>query len=103
MRAVLRAAEQGGEEIALGAFRFLPTARVLVKGDEKIRLTDFKVRDVDSGEGTAAKVRTIVEWTADHGATWSTVGVSENIIEASWQALVDAVEYGLLKEKEPTK
>jgi 2-isopropylmalate synthase len=63
-----------------------------------IRLTDFKVRVVTSGEGTAAKVRTIVESTADHGESWSTVGVSTNIIEASWQALVDAVEYGLLKE-----
>lgn len=64
-----------------------------------IRLTDFKVRVVTAGEGTAAKVRTIVESTADHGATWSTVGVSTNIIEASWQAVVDAVEYGLLQEK----
>jgi 2-isopropylmalate synthase len=63
-----------------------------------IRLTDFKVRIVSMGEGTAAKVRTIVESTADHGETWSTVGVSTNIIEASWQALVDAIEYGLLKE-----
>jgi 2-isopropylmalate synthase len=64
-----------------------------------IRLTDFKVRIVTTGDGTAAKVRTIVESTADHGDTWSTVGVSTNIIEASWQALVDAVEYGLLKEQ----
>lgn len=65
----------------------------------EIRLTDFKVRVVSAGEGTAAKVRTIVESTASHGEVWSTVGVSTNIIEASWQALVDAVEYGLLKEK----
>jgi 2-isopropylmalate synthase/homocitrate synthase family protein len=64
----------------------------------EIRLTDFKVRVVTTGEGTAAKVRTIVESTAHGGETWSTVGVSTNIIEASWQALVDAVEYGLLKE-----
>jgi 2-isopropylmalate synthase len=64
-----------------------------------IRLTDFKVRVVTSGEGTAAKVRTIVESTADHGEVWSTVGVSTNMIEASWQALADAVEYGLLKER----
>ena len=54
---------------------------------------------VNTEEGTAAKVRTIVESTASHGETWSTVGVSTNMIEASWQALVDAVEYGLLKEK----
>jgi 2-isopropylmalate synthase len=64
-----------------------------------LRLTDFKVRVVTSGEGTAAKVRTIVETTADHGESWSTVGVSTNIIEASWQAIVDAYEYGLLREK----
>ena len=64
----------------------------------RIRLTDFKVRVVTAGEGTAAKVRTIVESTADQGETWSTVGVSTNIIEASWLALVDAVEYGLLRD-----
>jgi 2-isopropylmalate synthase len=63
-----------------------------------IRLTDFKVRVVTSGEGTAAKVRTIVETTSEHGGTWSTVGASTNIIEASWQAIVDAIEYGLLRE-----
>lgn len=64
----------------------------------EIRLTDFKVRVVSASEGTAAKVRTIVETTATDGEIWSTVGVSYNIIEASWQALVDAVEYGLLRE-----
>lgn len=64
----------------------------------QIRLTDFKVRVVTATEGTAAKVRTIVESTADGGGSWSTVGVSTNIIEASWQALVDAIEYGLLQE-----
>jgi 2-isopropylmalate synthase len=64
-----------------------------------IRLTDFKVRVVTMGEGTASKVRAIVESTSHGGDVWSTVGVSTNIIEASWQALVDAVEYGLLKEK----
>ncbi len=62
-----------------------------------IRLTDFKVRVVSTDEGTAAKVRAIVETTALGGDTWTTVGVSTNIIEASWLALVDAVEYGLLR------
>ncbi|MBC8103178.1 MAG: citramalate synthase [Cytophagales bacterium] len=76
-----------------GLLRFYPQL-------SRIRLTDFKVRVVTMGEGTAAKVRTIVESTADHGATWSTVGVSTNIIESSYQALVDAIEYGLLKESE---
>jgi 2-isopropylmalate synthase len=62
-----------------------------------IALTDYKVRIVTTGEGTAAKVRTIVESTDHHGHMWSTVGVSPNLIEASWQAIVDSIEYGLLK------
>ena len=59
-----------------------------------IRLTDFKVRVL--GTSTAAKVRVLVE-SADETDSWSTVGVHENIIEASWHALVDSVEYGLMK------
>lgn len=61
-----------------------------------IKLTDFKVRVVNTREGTAAKVRTIIE-SRDHEEAWSTIGVSTNIIEASWCALADSVEYGLLK------
>lgn len=64
----------------------------------KIKLTDYKVRVVNSGEGTAAKVRTIIE-SRDANDSWSTVGVSTNIIEASWSALADSVEYGLLRHK----
>ena len=64
---------------------------------QEISLTDYKVRVVTTGEGTAAKVRTIVESADRHGATWATVGVSANLIEASWQAVVDSIEYGLLK------
>ena len=63
----------------------------------EIALTDFKVRVVSAGEGTAAHVRTIISSTDHHGHTYSTIGVSTNIIEASWQALVDSVEYGLSK------
>ena len=63
-----------------------------------IRLTDFKVRVVNVKEGTAAKVRVLVESSA-HEDSWSTIGVSTNIIEASWQALVDAVEYGLTRHQ----
>jgi len=63
-----------------------------------IRLTDFKVRVVNVKAGTAAKVRTVVD-SADGGETWSTVGVSTNIIEASWFAVVDSIEYGLLRPK----
>ncbi len=61
-----------------------------------IRLTDFKVRVVNVKEGTAAKVRTVVDC-ADAEETWSTVGVSTNIIDASWHAVVDSIEYGLLR------
>jgi 2-isopropylmalate synthase len=70
-----------------------------------ISLTDFKVRVLNQKEGTAAKVRTIVE-SSEHSSlagekpqTWSTVGVSTNVIEASWKALVESVEYGLLRHK----
>lgn len=64
----------------------------------KIKLTDYKVRVVNSGEGTAARVRTIIE-SRDANDAWSTVGVSTNIIEASWSALADSVEYGLLRQQ----
>jgi len=63
---------------------------------EKIHLTDYKVRVVNSRAGTAAKVRVFIQY-QDEKNTWSTVGVSENIIEASWQALLDAIDYRLLK------
>jgi len=61
-----------------------------------IHLTDYKVRVVNSQAGTAAKVRVFIQF-QDDKKSWQTVGVSENIIEASWQALVDAVEYKLHK------
>ena len=63
----------------------------------KMHLTDFKVRVLDEKGGTAAKVRVLIE-SQDEGDSWSTIGVSENIIEASWQALADSVEYKLLKD-----
>jgi 2-isopropylmalate synthase len=62
-----------------------------------VRLIDYKVRVVNARAGTAAKVRVIIE-SRDRESIWGTVGVSENIIEASWQALVDSVEYKLLKD-----
>ncbi|MGI6648783.1 MAG: citramalate synthase [Bacillota bacterium] len=64
---------------------------------QNIRLTDYKVRVLDEKEGTEAKVRVLIE-TSDSVDTWSTVGVSENIIEASFQALMDSVNYTLLKK-----
>ncbi len=62
----------------------------------RMHLSDFKVRVLDSKAGTAAKVRVFIE-SQDEKGSWWTVGVSENIIEASWQALVDSIEYKLLK------
>lgn len=64
-------------------------------------LVDYKVRVINSTEGTAARVRVVIE-SRDENEVWSTVGVSENVIEASWMALVDSVEYKLLKEGEAT-
>jgi 2-isopropylmalate synthase len=61
-----------------------------------MRLIDYKVRVVDSGAGSAASIRVNIE-SSDRYETWGTVGVSENVIEASWQALVDAIEYKLHK------
>lgn len=62
----------------------------------RIKLSDYKVRVVNTRAGTAARVRTLIE-SRDRNETWTTVGVSTNIIEASWNALADSVEYGLLK------
>ena len=60
------------------------------------KLIDYKVRVLNEKDGTAAKVRVLVE-TTDGNETWSTVGVSVNIIEASWQALCDSINYKLFK------
>jgi len=61
----------------------------------RFHLSDYKVRILDTGSGTSAITRVLIE-TQNGAKSWSTVGASTNIIEASWQALVDAVEYGLL-------
>jgi len=66
---------------------------------KSVKLHDYKVRVLTAGKGTEAKVRVLIE-SGDEVTKWGTVGVSENIIEASWQALVDSIEYKLLKEKE---
>ncbi|MCK9582434.1 MAG: citramalate synthase [Endomicrobiales bacterium] len=63
---------------------------------DEVTLVDFKVRVINSGAGTASKVRTFVE-SRDSNSMWGTVGVSENIIEASWEALADALEYKIMK------
>jgi len=64
-----------------------------------VHLTDFKVRVIDSESATAAKVRVLIEST-DGESVWTTVGVSTDIIEASWIALVDSIEYKLIKDLE---
>jgi len=61
---------------------------------DRISLTDFKVRVLDTGRGTGAITRVLLDST-DGSREWTTIGVSENIIEASWQALVDSLVYGL--------
>jgi len=65
---------------------------------KRIKLVDYKVRVLDSKAGTAAKVRVSIQ-SADDSMVWGTVGVSENIIEASWQALVDRITYKLMRER----
>lgn len=64
----------------------------------QMQLVDYRVRVINSSEGTAARVRVVIESRDDHDV-WSTVGVSENVIEASWLALVDSVEYKLSKDE----
>lgn len=64
----------------------------------EMKLTDYKVRVLDSASATAAKVRVLIEST-DGREVWTTIGVSTDIIDASWKALVDSIEYKLLKDK----
>jgi len=71
----------------------------LYPGIANVRLTDYKVRVLDNKKGTAARVRVLIEW-SDHRRSWATVGVSENVIEASWFALVDALRLELMRLSE---
>ena len=63
-----------------------------------IHLSDYKVRILDSDRGTAATTRVMIDFydKASPGTTWTTVGAHENIVEASWNALIDSMEYALL-------
>ncbi len=63
---------------------------------DRVHLTDYKVRVLDTQKGTAAVTRVLIDST-DGDATWTTIGVNENIIEASWQALLDSIHFGLLR------
>ena len=65
----------------------------------EVRLTDYKVRVIDFKKGTAARVRVLIEW-SDHKKSWATVGVSENVIEASWFALADALRLEVMRLSE---
>ena len=61
---------------------------------KKVDLYDYKVRILEEKKGTRAKTRVLIE-SGDEHAKWGTVGVSENIIEASWQALIDSIAFKL--------
>ncbi|MGH9157579.1 MAG: citramalate synthase [Acidimicrobiales bacterium] len=65
----------------------------------QLHLTDYKVRVLDTAKGTGAATRVLID-TTDGDRSWSTIGVSENIIEASWQALADSIVFGLLHSEE---
>jgi 2-isopropylmalate synthase len=64
-----------------------------------VQLVDYKVRVINSEAGTAAAVRVVIESQDEEGHTWGTVGVHENVITASWDALVDSIEYKLFKDE----
>jgi 2-isopropylmalate synthase len=64
---------------------------------DRIHLTDYRVRVLDGSEGTSTQVRVLIE-SADEYGSWTTVGVSPNILEASWEALADSIEYGLARQ-----
>lgn len=70
---------------------FYPSLRTM-------RLLDYKVRILDESKGTGAKTRVLIT-SGDGEETWGTVGVADNIIEASWQALVDSIEYKLRRDQ----
>jgi 2-isopropylmalate synthase len=72
--------------------RFYPSLR-------EMKLIDYKVRVLDSDKASAAKVRVLIE-SADHSAQWATIGVSTDVIEASWRALVDSIEYKLMRDQQ---
>jgi 2-isopropylmalate synthase len=65
---------------------------------QRFELTDYKVRLFDDGHGTDARTRVLIE-TSDTEGSWVTVGVGENVIEASWEALVDGLTFGLRRHR----
>jgi 2-isopropylmalate synthase len=97
-RLMLTASEGDGPVNALdGALRkaleeFFPNL-------SKLHLVDYKVRVVNARAESAARVRVVIEWRFNGGEVFGTVGVSENVVEASWLALQDAFEYKWLQEQ----
>ena len=69
---------------------------------DEVRLLDYKVRVLGGDQGTAAVVRVLIE-SGDQRERWGTVGVSPNVIEASWKALVDSIEYKLYKDEQRSR
>ena len=91
---VLSAAEGDGPVNALDA-AMRKALEPLFPKLQSMKLVDYKVRIIDGHAGTAAKTRVHIESTDGH-RRWNTVGVSYNIIDASWKALLDSIEYSLL-------
>jgi 2-isopropylmalate synthase len=107
--ATVKVSVQGQQELAAaegdGPVNALDRAlrKVLVRFYPEIsdvRLDDYKVRILDGDDGTAAKTRVLIESCDSQENAWGTVGVSENIIEASWEALLDSLEYILYKKQD---
>jgi 2-isopropylmalate synthase len=97
-RDMLEAAEGNGPVSALDA-----ALRKALKNDypeiATFHLTDYKVRILDGTAGTSAKTRVLIEW-SNGLQRWATVGVSCNIIEASYEAVVEGLEYGLMLQSQ---
>jgi 2-isopropylmalate synthase len=93
-RVIHTAAEGNGPVSALDA-ALRKALLDVYPGLAKVRLDDYKVRILDSENGTGAAVRVLID-TKNGTQRWSTVGASTNIIEASWRAMVDSLEYALL-------
>ncbi|HEY9794969.1 MAG TPA: alpha-isopropylmalate synthase regulatory domain-containing protein, partial [Leptolyngbyaceae cyanobacterium] len=91
---ILEAAEGNGPVSALDA-ALRKALQNFYPEIAQFQLTDYKVRILDSGAGTSAKTRVLIE-SSNGQQRWTTVGVSSNILEASYQAVVEGIEYGLL-------
>ena len=92
---IVRTGEGNGPVAALDAALRLAVGRRYEALDH-LHLTDFKVRVLDTGDGTSAVTRVLID-TTDGDGSWTTIGVSGNVIDASWAALEDAIVYGLLR------